>query len=222
MDSGFLRLKRADDAPHTRINGRGQELELTLLTSPKPEVYAQVASTIKRQWESVGTKVNIVIPETKKEFEDKLLKREYDAVLFGESLFDNLDSYPYWHSSQIQEREDPSKLRIDAFNLSQYASFEADTLLARIRETGSPTSRTNALKSLNELWKKDIPAIMLYSPLVIYAHDDSVSGISFQKLSLHADRFANIDEWYVTTERRFQEGKSWLSFVPWLFRLASR
>lgn len=115
-----------------------------------------------------------------------------------------------------------SKLRLDAFNLSQYASFEADTLLSRIRETSNMDSRAKALKELNEIFKKDIPAIVLYSPLSVFAHDQSLHGVTTKKLSLHADRFAHFNEWYVATERRFQEGKGWLSFIPWLFRLGSR
>lgn len=220
LDAGFLRIKTEADLPHTRIDERGREMTISILTSRKPDTYPEIAEIIRRQWEAVGAKVTVTVAKDKKEFEEKLLKRDYDAVLFGQSLFDNLDSYPYWHSSQIQERSDPTKMRLDAFNLSQYASFEADALLERIRETGDTASRNKALKELNDIWKKDFPGIMLYSPLAIYAHDERVQGISLARLSLHADRFAHVDEWYVTTKRKFVSGKSWLSFIPWLFRLA--
>jgi Tol biopolymer transport system component len=205
-----------------RLTKLTEKMAITILTSAKPESYPHVAELLKKQWEAVGAKVNLDVVADKKEFQDKLTKRQYDVVLFGQSLFDNLDSYPYWHSSQIQEKSDLTKLRLDAFNLSQYASFEADQLLTRIRETGDNASRAQALKDLNTLWKKDTPAVVLYSPLAIYAHDDSVHGISFQRLSLHADRFAHIDEWYVTTRKKFKDGKHWLSFIPWLFGLIHR
>lgn len=220
LDQGYLRRKRSDDAPHTRVNEKGDELTLTLLTSDKPATYRTIANAIKEQWGDVGVKVIVDVPDTKMEFEDRLLKRDYDVVLFGESLFDNLDSYPYWHSSQIQELADPSKMRLDALNLSQYTSFEADLLLTRIRETGADKSRTSALKELNDIFKKDIPALTLYSPLAIYAHDENVQGVSFKKLAVHADRFAHFDEWYVTVKRQFREGKSWFSFPLWLLRFA--
>lgn len=222
IENGYLRRKTADDKPHTRINARGKEMALTILTSAKPDSYPVVATMLQKEWEAVGAKVTIDVVTDRKEFQDKLTRRQYDVVLFGQSLFDNLDSYPYWHSSQIQEKSDPTKSRIDAFNLSQYASFEADQLLTRIRETADSASRTKALKELNDLWKKDIPAIILYSPLSVYAHDGTVQGISLEHLSLHADRFAHLDEWYVTTRKQFKDDASWLSFVPWLFRLISR
>ncbi|MDD5055151.1 MAG: ABC transporter substrate-binding protein [Candidatus Peribacteraceae bacterium] len=220
LEHGYLRRKLPSEAPHTRINEKGKELTLTLLTTDKPETYRSIAGIIKAQWETVGVKVIIDVPATRKEFENRLLKRDYDVVLFGESLFDNLDSYPYWHSSQIQELTDPSKMRLDALNLSQYASFEADLLLTRIRETGADKSRENALKELNTLFKKEIPALTLYSPLAIYAHDEHVHGVTFKKPSVHADRFSRFDEWYVTMERQFTDGKSWLSFPGWLLSVA--
>ncbi len=222
IDDGYLRRKTKDDTPHTRINAQGDEMALTILTSAKPASYPIVAEMIKKEWEAVGAKVTIDIVADTKEFQNKLTKREYDVVLFGQSLFDNLDSYPYWHSSQTQEKADPTKLRMDAFNLSQYASFEADLLLTRIRETGDVRTRAKALNELNELWKKDIPAIILYSPLAIFGHDDSVEGISLSHLSLHADRFAYLDEWYVATEKQFTSGKDWISFFPWLIELIGR
>ncbi len=219
LDFGYLRLKSPTDQPHTRVNDKGTPLRLTLLTSNTPATYRAVASAVAEQWRALGVQVNIDIPETKKEFEDKLLRRNYDVILFGESLFDNLDSYPYWHSSQIQERDNPKNLKLDAFNLSQYASFDADADLAKVRETNSGKSRTQALKALNEQWKKDVPAIILYSPLAVYAHDDTIHGITLKKLSLHADRFAHFSDWYVTTKRKFIEGRGWLSFPGWLLQL---
>lgn len=222
LDGKYLRKKTADDKPHTRINDQGNPLKIRLLTSSNPEVYGKIASLLKTQWEAVGADVTLDIPASKKEFEDKLTKREYDVVLFGQSLFDNLDSYPYWHSSQIQEQTDPSKRRIDAFNLSQYASFEADTLLARIRETSVPDSRRKALAELNELWKKDIPAVILYEPISIYAHDSAIEGIAIDKLSLHADRFSHLDEWFASTKRQMVEGTTWFGFFPWLLKLGNQ
>jgi len=217
LENGYLRRKTPKDPPHTRVNNKGKRLVLNLLTSETPAVYGQIAEVIKRQWESVGVGVKIDIPSSRKEFEDRLLNRNYDVVLFGQSLFDNLDSYPYWHSSQTQDRDgDAKKMRLDAFNLAQYISFEADTLLTRIRETNDPAARSKSLKYLNDLLKNDIPAIVLYSPLNIYAYDDTVRGITLGKLSLHADRFANIGDWYVSTERRFLPGKRWWNFPGWL------
>lgn len=219
LEHGFLRRRKDGDLPRTRKNEKGKELTMTLLTSPKPDAYPIIANIIRQQWRQLGANIILDIPASKQEFEQKLLKREYDIVLFGESLLDNLDSYPYWHSSQIQEREERKNERIDALNLSQYASFEVDALLARIRETKDPRSRSKALSDLQTILRKEVPAIALYSPLYVFGYHPDVGGVNIGKLSLHADRFSNFQQWFVATHRKFKEGKSWLSFVPWLVTL---
>jgi Asp-tRNA(Asn)/Glu-tRNA(Gln) amidotransferase A subunit family amidase len=108
-------------------------------------------------------------------------------------------------------------LKVDALNLSQYTSIEADALLTKIRQTRDPALRDRALTQLNALLKKDVPAIFLYSPLSIFGYRDRIGGIAVANLSLHSDRFQTMEQWYVHTRREFKDGKSWWSFVPWLF-----
>jgi ABC-type transport system substrate-binding protein len=220
LENGYLRRIQPSDPPHTRVNANGKELTLTLLTSPRPAHYQTIARNIQKQWRALGAKVTIDTPDTMKEFEEKLLTRSYDVVLFGQSLLDNLDSYPYFHSSQIQERNtaDRTKLKLDALNLSQYASFEADALLTKIRETSDEKRRKAAIQELNALFKKDMPCMTLYSPLSVYGLTEDIHNVSLHHMSLHADRFGDIDQWYINTKRVFQEGRWYFSFVPWLFK----
>lgn len=220
VDNGYLRLRISKDPVGTRINDRGQPLEITLLTSSSPENYPKIAEELQDQWEQLGVKVHVVIPETRQAFEDRLLKRDYDVLLYGQSLLDNLDSYPYWHSSGVQkltgERRD---LRIDAYNLSQYASFEADALLETVRGQSTDEQRQEALSKLRNVLKRDIPAVFLYSPSYTYAHRSDLLGVDLGHISLHSDRFLSLHRWYVHQERIFKAGKSWLSFFGWLSSL---
>lgn len=216
-DQGYLRQRKTDDPMSIRRGPGDRPLAVTLLTSPVPASYAKVASIVAAQWRKLGAMVTIDLPATKKEFEEKLLRRDYDVVLFGQSLLDNLDSYPYWHSSQMQEKGDPTKLKLDAFNLSQYASFDVDLLLTRIREVGDGPTRNAALKRLQEYFSKDVPGIMLYSPLYVTAIDDNrVHGLSIGALSIHSDRLRSLDAWYVSTGRTFRPGRGWRHFPLWL------
>lgn len=216
LDRGYLRKKVTGDITHTRVNDKGKELSLTILTSPSPPAYRKVAEIIQRQWGAVGVQVRIEVPNSQKDFENRMLRRDYDILLFGQSLLDNLDSYPYWHSSQIQQRSEQT-LKLDAFNISQYASFEADALLQKIRGKSDQQSRKEDLAKLNEIIKRDIPAVFLYSPLYFSAYDEGIQGVRIGKLSLHADRFATLGDWFITTERKFVHEKGWLSFVGWMF-----
>ncbi len=220
LDHGFMRLKTPEDSIGTRINDRGEKLSLALVTSPSPAVYKKIAEIIKKQWATLGVDVQIEVSETRSVFEERLLKRNYDILLFGQSLLDNLDSYPYWHSSGVQKlTKNRSDLRLDAYNLSQYASFQSDALLETIRGTSSEKERTTALTHLQDILKKDVPAVFLYSPVYTFAHRDDILGVDLGHLSLHSDRFLTLYRWYVQQDRVFEAGKGWLSFFHWLSSL---
>ncbi|MDO8649536.1 MAG: ABC transporter substrate-binding protein [Candidatus Peregrinibacteria bacterium] len=222
LENGMLRRRTSEDPVSVRVNDAGEVLSLTLLTSASPPSYRRVAEAISEQWAALGVKVTVEVPETQDAFQSRLLRREYDVLLFGQSLLDNLDSYPYWHSSGVQkltgERRD---LRLDAYNLSQYSSFKADSLLETARRTRDENERLEALQELREVLKKDVPAIFLYSPLYTFAHHEDVLGVEFGTLSLHSDRFLTLHRWYVKQDRVFQPGKSWLSFLGWIPSLFS-
>ena len=218
LESGMLRRRLSTDPHDIRINANGEKLSLILLTSPSPPQYKKVADKIATDWGALGVHVSVVVPKTRQEFEDKLVAREYDMLLFGQSLLDNLDSYPYWHSAGVQKLTDSKfDLRIDAYNLSQYSSIAADGLLEIIRKTGDDKERQDALEKLQDVLKDDVPAIFLYSPEYAFAYHEDVKGIEIQNLSLHSDRFSTIQNWFLKEERIFKPGKSWWSFVPWLF-----
>jgi ABC-type transport system substrate-binding protein len=218
LEEGHLRLRRSVDPLSVRVNEAGRTLALTMLVSPNPPEYAVVADLIRQQWESLGVNVTLAIPTSTGEFEDLLLHRSYDIVLFGESLLDNLDSYPYWHSSGVQRiTGNRSDLRLDAYNLSQYASFQADSLLEHIRTTTDTVDRKESLGKLRKVLSDDIPAIILYTPVYVFAVTEDIHGVDIGRLSLHSDRFLTLNNWYVREERTYRPGLHWTSFFPWLF-----
>lgn len=218
LEKGFLRHRLSTDPTDIRINNKGEKLSLKLLTSSRPPQYGEIAKEIQKQWAQLGVHIGIEIPETRADFEEKLINRDYDVLLFGQSLLDNLDSYPYWHSSGIQQFTGKrSDLRIDAYNLSQYSSFDADALLEVIRETGGRDEQDEALQELQEVLKQDVPAIFLYSPLYTFAYNTRLNGVRLGKPSLHSDRFLTLHRWYLKEDRQFTPGKSWISLFNWLF-----
>ena len=217
LGKNALRMRTPADPVSVRNNNEGDLLSLTLLTSPTPEKYKQIGEILQKQWAALGVHLSVEVPKTELEFEERLLSRDYDILLFGQSLLDNLDSFPYWHSSGIQKltgkKED---LRRDAYNLSSYTSFKADALLEVIRSTRNEKERAAALTQLREILKQDVPAIFLYAPTYTYAHQQSIQGIELGSLSLHSDRFLSLHNWFIKQERVFRAGKGWLSFFPWL------
>ncbi len=215
-DHGMLRLRTTSDPVSIRVNEKNEALSIRILTSDAPVSYAVVAEEIKRQWAKLGVSVTVDVAPPQL-FQDRMLRRDYDAVLFGQSLLDNLDSYPYWHTSGVQHVTGQDKdLRQDAYNLSQYSSFKADQQLVTIRRTTDEKERQEALAALQDILKQDAPAIFLYSPVYIFAHRQEIFGIELGSLSLHSDRFLTLYKWYVKRERIFKPGLGWGSIFGWL------
>lgn len=219
MEKGFLRRRHPDDLIAPRVNRQGKRLSLTILTSGSPFLYRQIAESIAEQWKRLGIDVIVDVPDDRNTFEERLLRREYDVLLFGQSLLDNLDGYSYWHSSGIQKHTLHTDLRLDAYNLSQYTSFPADALLEIVRGTGRESDRHVALRKLRDVLAADVPAIFLYSPQYAFAYSKALRGVTLGALSLHSDRFLSLAQWYVKERRVFLDGVGWLSFFPWLLRL---
>lgn len=220
LENGMLRLRTDRDVIDTRVNDRGERLVLRLLTSSSPPSYRKAAEMIRDQWATLGVEVTIDIPESRSAFEKKLISRDYDMLLFGQSLLDNLDSYPYWHSDGIQRLDsDLANLRLDAYNFSQYSSFQADSLLTQIRQTFNERERQEALSELRKIIAEDVPAVFLYSPLYTTAYHQDVHNVVIGSLSQHSDRFLSMHQWYILQDRQFLPGKSWFSFLHWIFTL---
>ena len=197
----------APDLP-IRINDNGETLTLTLITSEKPEVYGQVAEILKKQWKKIGVDVNIEILGNS-EFQDRLNKREYDLLIFGQNLGYNLDAYPYWHSSQVKE---------GGLNLSQFKNFVVDSLLEKARYETDEDARKKTLSDIQYIISQEVPAVFLYSPTYYLALSNNIQNASFDNLATISDRFASIESWYAKVDLRFKKGTNPLTFLLWLVK----
>ncbi len=180
-----------EDTEYIRKNEAGQVLEFRLIARLYPESsykYKEmntVLNYLEENWSKAGIKLNIELydPTT---LQEKIAQRDYDLLLFGQSLGYNLDLYGYWHSTQTGE---------NGLNLSNYKSFSVDTLIEAIRESFDDEEKEAKLKRMAEIIKEDIPAIFLYRPVYYYASDQKVQGINLDNLAFPADRFCRINEW---------------------------
>ena len=74
-------------------------LEFTLTTVEQPQLQA-VANLLKKQWQAIGVKVNIKTLPTSVLESEVITPRNYQALLFGETLAMQPDLFPFWHSSR--------------------------------------------------------------------------------------------------------------------------
>lgn len=171
-------------------NSPTQSLSLSIATANAPELKA-VADIIAANWSALGVSVAISVFEPGDLHQNVIRPRKYDVLLFGEIIGRDLDLYPFWHSSQ---RNDPG------YNIAQYTNVTVDKLLEEARPLADNEERIKKYLLVEKEINKDIPAIFLYSPDFIYVIPEKINGFSIGNVSIPAERFASITEWYIETD----------------------
>ena len=172
-------------------SGGNITLEFNLATADQPEL-AATAELLATMWKEAGIKVSVHVYPLSELNSIVLRPRNYEGMLFGEVVGRSLDLFAFWHSSQ---RNDPG------LNLALYTNSKADTLLTRAREEAERDKRLDLYADFEVIVREDSPAVFLFSPEFIYLVPTGLHGLSLGSLSDPAERFLNVYEWYVDTER---------------------
>jgi len=162
------------------------------IVTAKDSVYEEVAKSVQEMWAAVGVDSEVTAVALDDLQQNYIRPRNYDVLLFGQDLGIDSDVYAYWHSSQIK---DPG------LNLSQFSSPEADRLLETGRTAKDQAYRSSRYSAFQQLWAKEVPAIMLYSPYYNYAQNNAVGGLSANKMVEPSNRFLDSYKWFVLTKQ---------------------
>lgn len=158
------------------------------LVTANSGVYPELARKLVEQWQAVGVSVEVIEVDTLTLQQNYIRPRQYDILLYGQSIGADSDVFSFWHSSQAT---DPG------LNVSQYSNKEADTALEQARFGKDPAFRDAKYKSFVEIWANDVPALLLYSPTYLYAHTAALTGVKTEKLVTPSDRFYNVNNWAI-------------------------
>lgn len=168
-----------------------QKLSFALATGDAPELSA-TAQRIAQEWQAAGINVSIHVYPVSELNTNVIRPREYDAILFGEVVGRTPDLFAFWHSSQ---RNDPG------LNLAMYANTQTDRLLANARATTNRKEREKLYRSFSTAITKDRPAIFLFAPEYMYIVPKKLQGVKLGVLTMPAERFLNVRDWYTDVER---------------------
>jgi ABC-type transport system substrate-binding protein len=171
-----------------------QILKIKLTTIDRTENII-IADLIKDMWSKIGVEVEIEIIDKSRIQKDIINPRYYESLLFSEVVGFDPDPYPFWHSSQNQ---------YPGLNLAIFSNKEVDELLEDARKTDNEKTRSDKYIHFQNILAKEIPAIFLYSPTYAYPLSSKISGFDILRISTPADRFGNIEEWYVETKGEFK------------------
>lgn len=166
-------------------------LAFSISTSNAPEL-KRAAEIIKEEWAEIGADVTVRIFETGDLNQNVIRPRKYDTLLFGEIIGRDLDLYAFWHSSQ---RNDPG------LNIAMYVNSKVDKLLEDARTIANKEDRIEKYEEIVAAINADIPALFVYSPDFIYALPKKVRGITLDHITTPADRFNDVHNWYINTDR---------------------
>jgi peptide/nickel transport system substrate-binding protein len=168
--------------------------ELTIkLTTIDQSASVKIVSIIKENWEAIGIKTTLDIVPKDKIKKDVIDARQYEALVFGELINVNSGPYPFWHSSQNEQ---------PGLNLSVIANKDIDEYLELARSAKTTQAKIEPLTNFqNKLLELNF-AIFLYNPTYTYPTASKIKGLeTLQFINLPADRFNNINSWYIKTKR---------------------
>ena len=168
-------------------------LTIHITTSTLPEL-VQIANILKSQWSQAGVEV-IVDALATPQLQQVIKDRSYQSLLFGEILDLDPDPFSFWDSSQTQKL---------GLNLALYSNKTTDGLLQDARQSLNPLERAKKYDDFQKIVISDAPAVFLYNPLYLYPKTTDIHGANTTTIASPADRFTNIEKWYINTKRIWQ------------------
>ncbi|GDX62823.1 peptide-binding protein [Candidatus Saccharibacteria bacterium] len=163
----------------------GTNLRLVTLDSAQ---YKLVANKLAEQWRKLGVNVEVITADISNLQQNYIRSRNYDILLYGQNIGIDSDVYSFWHSSQIN---DPG------LNISNYKNADADKFLEAGRLAKDQAFKASRYSSFVDIWSKDVPAVIIYSPYYNYAQSDRIKGFDAKKIAEPSNRFYNIYNWYL-------------------------
>lgn len=171
-------------------SGATTTLSFSLSTANIPEL-VDAARHVEENWKELGVSTDIKVFESSDLNQTVIRPRKYEALLFGMVTGANPDLYAFWHSSQ---RNDPG------LNIALYTNARADKILETMRQA-NPADASAQYREFAEEIAADNPAIFLWSPNFIYAIPEKVRGAELRQITSPSDRFAEIEDWYINTDK---------------------
>ncbi|MCR4328818.1 MAG: ABC transporter substrate-binding protein [Patescibacteria group bacterium] len=192
LDAAGWHIASSSDA-RVKIEGRSSSTLQATLVVPQIPFLITTAELIRDAWKKIGVIVTLDIAHPEDIVSSAIKDRNYDMLLFGNTLNPSDDLFPFWHSSQ---RFHPG------LNISLYNNKKVDNLIESVRENINEDNRTKDIDSIAAIIANDTPAIFLYSPKYLTVTAKNVGGIeTTNTIANPPERFENVSDWYVKTAR---------------------
>lgn len=169
-----------------------QKLILSIATNTSPELQA-TGEEIAKILKEIGIEVEIKVYETATLEQEIIRPRQFEVLLFGQTIRHDTDLFAFWHSSQ---RNDPG------LNISQYTNTRVDNLLEKAFGESERSVRYELYKQFNQEASKDAKVVYLYALKQKYfTKKNLVNTIKENVINHPSERFTHVYLWHLHTER---------------------
>jgi len=165
------------------------ELSIKLTTAKIPDLEA-VAEVIQKELRDIGIKIIIESHETNDLNQYVIRPRNFEMLLFGQIINQEGDIFAFWHSSQTS---DPG------LNITSYQNKTVDKTLEEIIQTFDINKRAVLYSNFENQFLKDIPALFIYSPQLIYVVRGTIHNVELSPITNSSQRLLDMQEWYTET-----------------------
>lgn len=168
----------------------GKTLNFTLLY-PDDDKHRQIAESIQQDWAAINILVNLEAVPYDELINVRLEERDYEAALIDLNLsdFPDPDPYPFWDQTQVSTGQ----------NYSQWNNRTISQYLETARVETDQDERERLYRNFQVVFAEELPALPLFNPVYNFAVDKQVKGVSIGPIYRTADRFQNIESWYLVS-----------------------
>ncbi len=188
LPSSGLTAQPAQDISAAKTALAAMNSSSLIIAIPPAPAFTALAGIIQKQLLAVGinTERQVVDPATDP---DSLLKAP--LILLGQDYSLRAVS-PHWHSQSSG---------VGGTNFARYQIKEVDAWLELLAKESRSAERNVLLKKISDRLATDVPAIFLYQPTYEYYVAATFQGIQMNEITDPTERFMQIQNWYVKTQR---------------------
>jgi peptide/nickel transport system substrate-binding protein len=122
---------------------------------------------------------------------ERLRTHNFQAVLAELLQSGDPDPYPMWDQTQIESGQ----------NYGGWDNRAASEALEQARRVIDRDQRRAFYSQFQRIFAQEVPALIISYPVYTYALDQSIHLAQIGPLSTPSDRFRNVAEWYLRTQR---------------------
>jgi ABC-type transport system substrate-binding protein len=131
----------------------GKRLQFTLITNTGNDIRKSILAIAQDAWREIGVDVKTDTLEWSVFIQERVHKRDFDALVLSWSMSVEPDMYQIWHSSQT----DPYEL-----NFVGFKNQEADGLILDIRREYQHDAKVETCRRLHEIIAREKPYTFLF------------------------------------------------------------